>query len=77
MYNNCILILQVGPGFDAKGNQATVALETNSVVQPTSEENYMFDLQSFAPRLLQWLQQHPDGTNVLKMVTGGVLWVFL
>ncbi len=53
--------MQVGPGVDAQGRPATVALETGAVVAPTSEENYLFALDAFAAPLRAHFASHPDG----------------
>ncbi|KAF9418847.1 methionyl-tRNA synthetase [Podila epigama] len=43
------------------GEKYTIATETGKLVQWTTEENYKFRLSAFSDKLLQWLDENPDG----------------
>ncbi|XP_076005061.1 methionine--tRNA ligase, mitochondrial isoform X2 [Genypterus blacodes] len=50
---------QVGDAVDASGKQIKVSLESGHKVEWMKEENYMFRLSEFRPRLLDWLRENP------------------
>ncbi|XP_072914341.1 methionine--tRNA ligase, mitochondrial [Hemitrygon akajei] len=45
---------------DAHGNVIKVSLESGHKVEWTKEENYMFKLSEFKPKLLKWLKKNPQ-----------------
>ncbi|XP_051877413.1 methionine--tRNA ligase, mitochondrial [Pristis pectinata] len=51
---------QVSERKDAHGNIIKVSLESGHKVEWTKEENYMFKLSEFKPKLLEWLKKNPQ-----------------
>ncbi|XP_055499710.1 methionine--tRNA ligase, mitochondrial [Leucoraja erinacea] len=45
---------------DTNGNIIKVSLESGHKVEWTKEENYLFKLSEFKPKLLEWLKKNPE-----------------